>query len=148
MRRAKAVRASVAWQWHSCETNPPRSYISLARASYRTKCSLSDAVLSFLPFFLHPWHTDLLPHENDDDDDEEEGRRRRTMTGFVQVCPDCPTWIVLFNLSFFRLSWCSFLSGKASASQPKPTPERSNSPEDNFFTRRQFAMGGPGSLPP
>eukprot|EP00435_Cladocopium_sp_Y103_P012861 s2477_g3.t1 len=32
----------------------------------------------------------------------------------------------------------------ASASQPKPTPERSNSPEDNFFTRRQFAMGGPG----
>lgn len=31
----------------------------------------------------------------------------------------------------------------ASASQPKPTPERSNSPDD-FFTRRQFAMGGPG----
>ena len=71
-----------------------------------------------MPFFLHPWHTDLLPHENDDDDDEEEEEEDDD-----GVCPglsnmDC---VVQFCLSFGCLGapFCPARRQLRSRSQPR-----------------------------
>ena len=107
----------MAWQWHSCETNPP-IFLWLGQAiELNVLCPTpsSHSCLSFyirgIPICSHMRMMMMMT------------RRRRTMTGFVQVCPDLSNMdcVVQFCLSFGCLGapFCPARRQLRSRSQPR-----------------------------